>query len=43
MDWVKRKDSTVKREMNPALYDKLVFTWKRKLPKQCLNMKLLAI
>ena len=43
MDWVKRKDTTVKREMNPALYDKLGFTWKRKLLKQYLNIKLLAM
>ena len=43
MNWVKRKDTTVKREMNPAVYDKSVFTWKRKLPKQYLNIKLLAM
>ena len=29
--------------MNLALYDELVFTWKRKLPKQYLNIKFLAI
>ena len=28
MDWVKRKGTTAKRAMNPALYDKLPFTWK---------------
>ena len=43
MDWVNRNDTTVKRKINPALYDKLVFTWKRKLPKQYLNVKLLAV
>ena len=43
MDWVKRKDITVKRDMNPALYDKLVFVRKIKLPKQYLNIKSLGI
>ena len=25
-DWVKRKNTTVKRKINPALHDELVFT-----------------
>ena len=31
MDWIKQKGTTAKREMNPALYDKLVFTKRKKI------------
>ena len=31
MNWVKRKITTAKREMNPGLYDKLVFTREKKI------------
>lgn len=31
MNWVKRRGTTAKREMNPALYEELTFTWKRKI------------
>ena len=30
LDWVKRRGTTAKREMKPALYEELTFTWKRK-------------
>ena len=39
LDWIKQKGTTAKREMNPALYDKLVFTKRKKY----LNIKFLAI
>ena len=31
LNWVKRRYTTAKREMNPALYEELTFTWKRKI------------
>ena len=31
LDWIKQKGTTAKREMNPALYDKLVFTKRKKI------------
>ena len=31
LDWVKRCDTTAKREMSPVLYEELIFTWKRKI------------
>ena len=31
MDWSKRSGTTAKRAMNPALYDKLAFTWKKEI------------
>ena len=31
LDWVKRRGTTSKREMNPALYEELTFSWKRKI------------
>ena len=30
LDWVKRRGTTAKLEMNPALYEELIFSWKRK-------------
>ena len=29
MDWTKRKGTTSKRTMNPALYDELSFSWRK--------------
>ena len=31
LDWVKRRGTTAKREINPALYEELRFSWKRKI------------
>ena len=31
LDWIKRRVATAKRKMNPALYDKFPFTWKKKI------------
>ena len=31
LDWVKRRYATAKREMNPALYKELTFSWKTKI------------
>ena len=31
LDWVKRRGTIAKREMNLALYEKLTFTWKTKI------------
>ena len=31
LDWVKRRYTTAKRVMNPALHDELTFSWKRKI------------
>lgn len=31
MDWVKRRGTTAKTAMNPALYEELTFNWKRKI------------
>ena len=31
LDWVKRRGTTSNREMNPALYEELTFSWKRKI------------
>ena len=31
LDWVKRRGTTAKREMNLALYEELTFTWKTKI------------
>ena len=31
LDWVKRHYTIAKREMNPALYKELTFSWKRKI------------
>ena len=30
LDWVKHRRTTAKKEMNPALYEELTFSWKRK-------------
>ena len=34
MNWVKRRGTSIKRAMNPSLYDKLAFTWKKKIAKK---------
>ena len=31
MNWVKRRGTTAKKHMNPALYEELTFNWKRKI------------
>ena len=31
MDWVKRRGTTAKREMNPTLYKELTFSWTRNI------------
>lgn len=31
LDWSKRRGTTAKREMNPALYEELSFTWKKNI------------
>ena len=36
LDWVKRRGTTAKREMNPALYE-LTFSWKRKIAQTVLD------
>ena len=39
LDWVKRRYTTVKKEMNPALYKELTFSWKKKSQMQFLSTK----
>ena len=34
LDWVKKLYTTAKREMNPALYEELTFSWKIKSQMQ---------
>ena len=31
MNWVKRRGTTAKTHMNPALYEELTFNWKKKI------------
>ena len=40
MDWVKRKGTTAKRTMNPALYDELVFNRKKKIAEKVFEHKI---
>ena len=40
MKWVKRRGTTAKRTMNPALYDKLAFTWKKKIAEKAFEHKI---
>ena len=37
LDWVKRR-GTAKKEMNPALYEELTFSWKIKISEMFLNI-----
>ena len=39
LDWVKRRYTTSKREMNLALYEELTFFWKKKSEMQFLSTK----
>ena len=39
MNWVKRRGATAKRTMNPALYDELAFTWKKKIAEKVFERK----
>ena len=39
LDWVKRRYTTSKREMNLALYEELTFSWKKKSEMQFLSSK----
>ena len=39
-DWVKRKNTTVKRKINPALHDELVFTWEKKIAEAVFQHKI---
>ena len=39
MDWSKRRGTTAKREMNPALYEELSFSWKRDIAGIIFNHK----
>ena len=40
LDWVKRRYTTAKREMNPALYKELTFSWKRKIANAIFEHKI---
>ena len=40
MNWVKRRGTTAKRTMNPALYDALAFTWKKKIAEKNFEHKI---
>ena len=40
MNWVKRRGTTAKRTMNPALYDELAFTWKKKIAEKVFEYKI---
>ena len=40
LDWVKRRYTTAKREMNPALYEELTFSWKRKIANAIFEHKI---
>ena len=39
MNWVKRRGTTAKRTINPAVNDELAFTWKKKSQKRFSNTK----
>ena len=40
LDWVKRRYTTAKGEMNPGLYEELTFSWKRKIPNPIFEHKI---
>ena len=40
MNWVKRRGTTAKQTMNPALYDELAFTWKKKIVEKVFEHKI---
>ena len=40
MNWVKRRGTTAKLTMNPALYDELAFTWKKKIAEKVFEHKI---
>ena len=40
MNWVKQRGTTAKRTMNPALYDELAFTWKKKIAEKVFEHKI---
>ena len=40
MNWIKRRGTTAKRTMNPALYDELTFTWKKKIAEKVFEHKI---
>ena len=40
MKWVKRRGTTAKRTMNPALYNELAFTWKKKIAEKVFKHKI---
>ena len=41
LDWVKRCYTTAKREKNPALYEELTFSWKRKIANAFFEHKMI--
>ena len=40
LDWVKKRYTTAKREMNPALYEEWTFSWKRKIANAIFENKI---
>ena len=40
MDWSKKRGTTAEREMNPALYEELSFSWKRDIAGNIFNHKI---
>ena len=40
MNWVKRKGTTAKQTINPALYDGIAFTWKKKIAEKVFEHKI---
>ena len=40
LHWVKRRYTTSKREMNPAMYEELTFSWKRKIANAVFEHKI---
>ena len=40
LDWVKRRYTTAKREMNPVLYEGLTLSWKRKIANAIFEHKI---
>ena len=40
LDWVNRRYTTAKKEMNPALYKELSFSWKRKIANAIFENKI---
>ena len=40
LDWVKKRYTTAKTEMNPALYEELTFYWKRKIANVIFELRM---